>query len=281
MALPGRAFRKRRRGTSSMTKTMSSMAEIVRVGGWGLRGLGYSYGVSERAVPMLAWTEAAVGGGMRSIRLAEQAIISSYAAPGLSVETAKDGTRHVQGHARHLIEVGPPAIDLATVDARKSGQGSLALTGAIGSNFVPALGNILANRQLSGAAVFKGDASTELKWLAFGPGYVGKPAPLGEAQLPEAILKGAAERGRIEKSWNEHVSQLRLAESSYLGLVVWKGEGQGPVEQADNLANRVRKAWTEGVETTLEDITYLYQLETRAWAPTSDRSRSQAGYGKF
>jgi hypothetical protein len=34
-----------------------------------------------------------------------------------------------------------------------------------------------------------------------------------------------------------------------------------------NLATRVDAAWKGGFETELDDIKYLYQLETRAWAP--------------
>lgn len=264
-----------------MTNTMSSMAEIARVGGWGLRGLGYSYGVSERAVPMLAWTEAATGAGMRSIRLAEQAIKASYAAPSLSVQVATNGARTVQGHGRHLIEVGPPAIDLVTVQARKTGQGCLALTDTIGSEFVPALANMLAHRELSGQAVYRTEASKDLHWLAFAPGYVGAPAPLDDRQQDKAHENGAPHAQSLEEAWNGHVEQARAAEEAYLGLVVWNGESHPRKEQAENLITRVQRAWTEGVPTTLEDITYLYQLETRAWAPTSERSRSQAGYGKF
>ena len=44
---------------------------------------------------------------------------------------------------------------------------------------------------------------------------------------------------------------------------------------------RVAASYRDGVPMEPKDLQDLYDLEIRTWAPTSERSRSQAGYGKF
>ncbi len=222
-----------------MSAVMSSMAEIIRVGGWALRGLGYPFGVAERAVPLLAWTEAATGGAMRGIRLAEHDIVASYAAPRLEWR----GPQRLDAHGRHLLEIGPPAIDCITVEARKTGRASLTLSDCIGLAFAPALAAMLAHRRLAGRMT--SDAGT----VDFRPGFIGLSAPGGTDANP--------------------------------GAIVIDCRPNAPATSGENLLDKVAAAWRDGVPTTEEDLRYLYQLEVRTWAPTSERSRSQAGYGKF
>jgi hypothetical protein len=52
------------------------------------------------------------------------------------------------------------------------------------------------------------------------------------------------------------------------------------VETMD-LPRRVADALIHGVPIDADDLKYLYELELRTWAPTSERSRSQAGYGVY
>lgn len=277
-----------------MTRLMSSMAEIIRVGGWGLRGLGYSYGVAERAVPLLAWTEAAVGGAMRSIRLGEADIVASYTAPRLQMVQAADGARQLSGHGRHLLEIGPPAADLVTADARRNGSGRLTLSGSIGTEFIPALANMLAHRKLAGIIIFRADASgqsgpksAESRWVTFQPGFVAVPkAVTGDegaikAWLEKAKPADASQAPSLRQSITREIERAGQSEAGHVCFVAWQCEAAPVPETAENLSARAGEAWRVGVETTEDDLRYLYQLETRAWAPTSERSRSQAGYGKF
>ena len=85
----------------------------------------------------------------------------------------------------------------------------------------------------------------------------------------------------IERLVSEHERDRPASPSSYITMTAWKSDAVVGGAAEDNLAARVDAAWRSGFETEIDDIKYLYQLETRAWAPTSERSRSQAGYGKF
>jgi len=51
--------------------------------------------------------------------------------------------------------------------------------------------------------------------------------------------------------------------------------------QTIDYPERVANALTHGVPIGADDLKYLYDLELRTWAPTSERSRSQAGYGVY
>ena len=54
----------------------------------------------------------------------------------------------------------------------------------------------------------------------------------------------------------------------------------GDVELID-FPRRVADALRDGIPMDADDLKYLYDLELRTWAPTSERSRSQAGYGVY
>ena len=271
-----------------MTRVMSSMAEIIRVGGWGLRGLGYPFGIAERAVPLLAWTEAATGAAIRSIRLSEDEIVASHTAPRLNQSPGTDGERRLSAHGQHLLEVGPPAADLVTADARRHGTAALTLDGSIGSAFAPVLANMLAHRKLSGVLIFRSRPTTgEIGWLPFTQGFVTASMTLdgNDMAVPTWLERAApmdsSKMSKLREMLDRQIHAAREAEFGHLSFIAWQCEVPPIMGPMENLCSRVTEAWRTGVETTEEDLRYLYQLETRAWAPTSERSRSQAGYGKF
>jgi hypothetical protein len=270
-----------------MTTTMTSMAEIIRVGGWGLRGLGFSFGVAERAVRLLAWTEAALGSSLRCVRLAEAKITQSYTAPKLSQVIHSDGFRELQAHGRHLLEIGPPAADLITADTRRSAKGRLSLCGSIGAEFGPALASVLSHRMLTGVLVYSKEAGarSDAMWLYFAPDLVSVPMHFdGQEQVaaaPVAVGLSEPDRQWLADELAGHTQRMEKCADSYLGFIAWQGVDQLVSDDHTNLSARVRAAWANGIESSIEDIRYLYELEMRTWAPTSERSRSQAGYGKF
>ena len=138
-----------------MTAVAVAMAEIVREGTWALRALGYPYGTAERAAGMLAWTEAVHGSGLTLLRLGEAAIIAGAARPQPRWSRDAEGGRLAEAQGKCLFECGPPALDLATADAKLGGGlGRAVLRGAIGTSLSGALGAMAAQRGLAAVVVY-------------------------------------------------------------------------------------------------------------------------------
>src|SRR5882724_6910839 len=113
-------------------RTLASMSEIVRVGGWALRGAGFPFGVAERGTRLLAFIEAVHGGAVRDVCAHESTIARAAALQQIGHLRRADGGWELDGGGRHLIEAGPPLADLATSDARLRGEGHARLSHAVG-----------------------------------------------------------------------------------------------------------------------------------------------------
>jgi hypothetical protein len=286
---------------------MSSLSEILRVGGWALRGIGYPFGVAERAVRLLAWSEASGAKAIAGLRLAEPAVARSQsAAPCERAGDAGSG-RVVHAKGRHLLEMGAPAVDLVTHDARRGSAGHVAVDGVFGLGLLPSLANLLAHRKLSGLFVY-GAAEADpmpagwprtgwllVHWAADGPVFArgklerGTGMVLQEAleamrgTLPSKILDATrAFIGAGAASPGGYMGILAVAEAHALvrDLVATLRGLSGDVELID-FPRRVADALRDGIPMDADDLKYLYDLELRTWAPTSERSRSQAGYGVY
>ena len=291
-----------------MTRILSSMSEIVRVGGWALRGIGYPFGVAERGVRLLAWTEAAGGEAIKSLRLSEAAVEQSHSADPCerTGDPASGRTLHAKG--RHLLEIGAPAVDLVTHDARHASIGHVAVDGVFGLGFLPALANLLAHRKLSGIFCYgaaeadpRPDGWSRAGWLvvdttAQGPRFVHGTL---EGQVG-AILRSALSkaRGTMPTQFSDRaLGDIEAAAATrplgYTGIlavsdarVLVRDLAQTMPSLPDGVEimdfpGRVADALTHGVPIDADDLKYLYDLELRTWAPTSERSRSQAGYGVY
>jgi hypothetical protein len=99
----------------------------------------------------------------------------------------------------------------------------------------------------------------------------------------EAWLRSAApaEASRIRQALDRQLAGIGGAPGSRLAVIAWRPDAASDGVPGENLAARVAEAWRCGVETADEDLRYLYALEVRTWAPTSERSRAQAGFGKY
>lgn len=281
--------------------TLASMSEIVRVGGWALRGAGFPFGVAERAARMLAWTEAARGGAVRDIRANEAAIARSRTAGPVHRARDEDGAWIVEGGGRHVLELGPPLVDLATSGARRDGLAYVRIDNVVGALFVTALADLVAQRGLAALIVFRAGNSVgahaksdEAGWaVASGPdaGSRVMAGPMTSRPLRDmaGLLNGA--------EWSRRISvDIDSAAAPGCGFVSVLAAGPDhavarhigastpaflAASESGDLRERVAEAYREGVPMRFAELQDLYDLEIRTWAPTSERSRSQAGYGKF
>ncbi len=291
-----------------MSRVLSSMSEILRVGGWALRGIGYPFGVAERGVRLLAWTEAAGGEAIKSLRLAEPAVAQSHGAAPCERAGDPGAGRVLRANGRHLIEIGAPAVDLVTHDARHTAAGHLAVHDVFGLAFLPSLGNLLAHRQLSGVFIFGAAEVDRLPlgwprkgWLAVQAGAKGPVFVHGnlEGTVGAAVRSALRDAGSAlaPRLADGAIKDIEAAVASgplgYMGILavsdssvlvrdlleMMRSFPEG-VEFVD-FPGRISTALSEGVPMEAGDLKYLYDLELRTWAPTSERSRSQAGYGVY
>jgi len=266
-----------------MNTVAVAMAEIVREGTWALRALGYRYGTAERAAGMLAWTEAVHGNGLTMLRLGEAAIIAGAARPQPRWSRDAQGGRRAEALGKCLFECGPPALDLATADARLGGRlGRVVLRGAIGTRLSGALGAMAARRGLAAVVVHAPDAAEiapvpPAGWICALPTSDG-PAFLTDSldhPLPDvlpATLRAAA--GDIAEA-------QAAADEGFFSMTVLACEPMQPPPGALDWPQRLALAYRTGSQADPADLETLYELEMRTWAPTSERSRAQAGFGRY
>lgn len=264
-----------------MTGVAVAMAEIVREGTWALRALGYPYGTAERAVGMLAWTEAVHGHGLALLRLGEAAIAAGASRPPPRWTRDANGVRRADAAGKFLFECGPPALDLVTADARLNGVGRAVLRGALGTRLTSSLGALAARRGLA-AILVHAPGTAEIApvpsegWIYAlptpqGPGFLagGLDEPL-PAVLPAPLHVAT-----------EDIVAARTDENGYLGIIAVPSPVMALAAGATDWPERLALAYRTGTVADPADHQALYALEMRTWAPTSDRSRAQAGYGRF
>lgn len=276
----------------------AAMSEIIRVGGWSLRGLGFPFGVAERGIPFIAWAEAAHGQTMRSIRLTEDKVIRSAELPSPTRRRGDRASWSLRADDKHLLEVGPPAIDLLTADARKHGRARVDIDAGFGMYLVPALCALAARRGLTCVAVYRSCETDRLPETFPGEACLAV-TPVGSDAIFEtgpieaetvarlnADVLGPGALSQAVHGLTQRRDAPLAASGSYLGLFAFEDPSAADRMKPKNLqeidfAERVRRGYQKGVSIDDADLAYLYALERRTWAPTSERSRSQAGYGKF
>ena len=284
-----------------MSTVVASMSEISRVAPWSLRALGYSFGIAERTTRFLVWAEAAHGRMLRTLRTRETQIARSAVLAGASRIRERGCVWRVDAGGKHLFEVGPPAIDLLTCDVRSQGAGHVVLANAIGIGLLAALCDLAARRGVGCIAVYRAAADDappgdvpRSGWLAALPSagetlfYRGAAADAGAGLLLQQA-SAAPPDGAWQSLIGPDVQRAPDGSSAHIGLSgfpvsdpqmaaeVWAAAGMRRVDYAE----RVVAAYRSGVVVDMADLGHLYELEKRTWAPTSERSRAQAGFGKF
>lgn len=250
-----------------MLMTEIAVDEIVRVGRWSLRGLGMAFGVTERACHLLAWAEAVEGGAIASLEHYDH--LQMHGNVGNYRLERRDQQRWLlEAQNRSLMEVGPIAVDLLTYAARSFGAGRVDMIGINDPVFASGLCRLLALRGLAAWALSGGP-------LSRGGEPVGRiharPSPSGTTVFmpSDAIpkqLSGAAALGEDAPARAGSLSLVAYAPSAL------DAPGPGDVVLEEKLAH----ARTNGIPIPLSLLKAFYEYELRTWAPTSDRSRSQA-----
>lgn len=279
-----------------MSRSAVSMGEIRREGPWALRGLGYQFGIADRATWLLSWTEAVHGKGLSLLRRGDAVITASAALS--AVRRTRDGAASwaVDAAGKCLFEVGPPAIDLATADLRLKGTGHVALTGAIGHCLVGALCDIGARRGFIAVAIYRSGSDPLPEtyggngWIVAMPAQSGPRCFAGSVDAADLLwpvlhAAGVADAAPAIRDDLVTATSAQTAERGFIGLsaLPYDEAATHPTELSQCQAEvdytaRIDHAYRHGVTAETADLFSLYELERRAWAPSSARSRAQAAF---
>lgn len=267
-----------------MTTRLVSMSEIMRVAPWSLRALGHPFGVAERATRLVTWTQAAIGHGLEMLRVGESKLAASMHAPAALRRGDGAAGRYIDAQGRNLLELGPPAIDLVTCDARASGTGDIMIENAIGTLLVPAMADLAVRRDLVAVVAYRAVAGEIGIAGVMAEGWV---ATCRTSDGPKFFSGGLDSLhamadlfdGEMKARLLKHVGALASGDA-FVTIAASTSTGAVPTGDAQTVdyAERVARAYRAGIEVATEDLDHLYALERITWAPTSERSRKQAGY---
>lgn len=274
---------------SDASTTLVSMSEINRVAPWSLRALGYPFGSAERATRHVVWTEAATGGGLAILSSGADAVRLANAGPAMIRSRHPDGTYVVTAFGRHLLDLGPAAIDLATAAARLQGIGAVIVQDVLGTRLAPSLCDLATQRGLATFIDIVPDPTDDAPygdgrrvWLASLPGSDGPTFVAGNEQDEPAAEFISAWFGPASSERNRAATLLESARTSpgHVAILMSTRAPALPPRRGmrPDWTTRVANAYLRGVEVRRGDLDHLYALEKLTWAPTSERSRKQAGF---
>jgi hypothetical protein len=251
-----------------------AVGEIRRVAAWALRGLGMPFGVADRAAPLVTWAEAVEGEALRALRLATPWLDGPKPATWHRQESAASWTFDATG--RSLLELGPVAVDLLTLAARTGHVGQVDLRNVVDPVFLSGVARLAAKRGVGLVAV-----SPDIDLTLCGTpvaslwAFPGPQGPMfNELALRSALAQDLGIEDRLARPASGGRGGGTITILSYRpDETRAAGESVAPRFDAE-----ARFAWAQahGAPVAREDIAHLYGLEMRTWAPTSERSRTQA-----
>lgn len=243
-----------------MTHTVA-YAELTRVLPWSIRALGYPFGTADRASHLVATAAALDPMVLDAIAAARHRPASGFShccsAGGLRIET----------EGCSLLEIGPVVMDYVAAHAGEAALLTARISGATDLELLPAvllIGagyglNSVALRPDNGGGWLCMQANSEDPRLWSGTGRDGLLARIGREDFASGIA--GAEAG---------ADLVLLTTAGPLDMV---GEPTGTPP-----ADAIAAAHARGIPIRPETLEALYALEMITWAPTSERSRAQAGF---
>lgn len=236
-------------------------SELTRVLPWSLRALGYKFGTADRGAH-LATTAAA----MDPTALDAIATAGPRSERGSAIHRNSEGLT-IEASNVSLLEIGPVAVDYLAAHADKSLHRSCTIVGATEMALLPAV--------VAGAEAYRLGC---LAIIAGGGWHFGYRDREGSVLVTGqdvgdllGLLAGEPEPALVAQSRGDAVGTVRLLVGEKLELASFP---QGALRPAQ----LIRQAQCRGIAVSQATLDAIYGLEMLTWAPTSERSRSQAGF---
>ena len=280
-----------------MSTTFVAVPELLRVGPWALRALGFSFGVAERGSIIVMLAEVLHRNGLRTLRVRTDALRRGAAVTSTRVNTGP-GALKIDASGKSLIEVGPAAIDLAASAAERHDFARLTIEGIPDPEFLPSVLSLAPAYGLTAIAIFGGldsaggDNASRPSWIIAAPSQSGAMLFEGPADDSRALGLLANRMGIPPAAASALQSALQNADGRHrdapgdaIELIVIADlqaatirQALGPDVSAIDVKSVLDRAYRDGIASASADVAHLYNLEKETWAPTSERSRAQAGF---
>jgi hypothetical protein len=276
-----------------MSTTFVAVAELLRVAPWALRALGFSFGVAERGSVIVTLAEVLHRDGLRTLRVRNDTIRCGAAVTGTRVNTGP-GALKIDASGKSLIEVGPAAIDLAASATARHDFARLTIEGIPDPEFLPSVLSLAPAYGLTAVAVFGGldspggDDASRTSWIIAAPSPCGAMLFEGPADDSAALgllanrmdIPPAAARPlqfALQNAEGRRRDAIELIAIANLQAATIR-QALGPDVSAIDVKRALDRACRDGIASASVDVAHLYELEKETWAPTSERSRAQAGF---
>jgi hypothetical protein len=280
-----------------MSTTFVAVAELLRVGPWALRALGFSFGVAERGSAIVTLAEVLHRNGLRALRVRKDALHRGAALTCTRVNTGP-GAMKIDASGKSLIEVGPAAIDLAASATEGHDFARLTIEGILDPEFLPSVLSLAPAYGLTAIAIFGGLDSP-------GGGKASRPSWIIAAPSPSGamLFEGPREDGGalgllasqisvppvlarpLQSALQDAEGRRRDAPGDAIEFIVIPNlqaatirQALGPDVSAIDVKSALDRAYRDGIASASADVAHLYELEKKTWVPTSERSRAQAGF---
>lgn len=250
-----------------------AVKEISRVGAWALRGLGMEYGVAQRASIFLAWAEAVEGNTIGQL-VDYDLRVQEGGVGKFSFNQRSQDHWQLRSSGRSLLEFGPPVIDMLTYAVRTFGRGRFDIFDVFDPVFLTGLCHMAAERGIGIIAISK---NKDLSVGGVKTNAIQVRKDQNGTVLFSSVMREVPKALVAEKDWTVEAA---FAEGKAISLYAYLLSADATsLPKSDfeyALEDRLADAYADGVMVTKEDKEQLYEFEVRTWAPTSDRSRSQA-----
>jgi hypothetical protein len=280
-----------------MSTIFVAVAELLRVGPWALRALGFSFGVAERGSVIVTLAEVLHRDGLRTLRVRNDTIRRGAAVTSTRVDTGP-GALKIDASGKSLIEVGPAAIDLAASATARHDFARLTIEGIPDPELLPSVLSLAPAYGLTVMAAFGGldspggDDASRTSWIIAAPSPSGAMLFEGPADDSAALgllanhmhIPPAAARplqfalqnaeGRRRDAPGDAIELIAIANLQAATI----RQALGPDVSAIDVKSALDRACRDGIASASVDVAHLYELEKETWAPTSERSRAQAGF---
>lgn len=240
-------------------------SELTRMLPWAIRARGYAFGTADRASFLVA----------NAASLMPEVLADISALGERPQKTPRrqwnKGIQYVEAQGVSWLEVGPALMDYCGAHAAQHDYVSCRVTGATEASLLPAVLLVGADYSLSAAAL----------WIECGVLHWTLLGWSNDAARRSLILSGEG-RSELEQRLAGAVSLDDLQEGFEGTLLLAWCHPQMTVTVQDPNAMDVEAcihaAYAQGISVAPAVLDGLYELEKETWAPTSERSRAQAGF---